>query len=163
MEMKMSQEIDFIWEEEQFSNLEFIANQCPYVVGKVAQQARGLLQLINPEFEFDDEILCHNTANFQKHNDDIHSNAGLKNRSANENADFKLHPNPANTLVTITGQLEGLHLNVFDIYGRSIQTLILQDTQHSIDVSQLPIGVYQLKLQNELGVLIFEEKLIVTR
>jgi hypothetical protein len=78
---------------------------------------------------------------------------------------FHLAPNPATTEVQIS--LEGLpesggQLTVFDAQGRVVwqQSNVLSPTA-SINVSDLPSGLYQVRLQTENGVV--TKGLVVSR
>lgn len=65
-------------------------------------------------------------------------------------AKVDLYPNPANNFIRIAGDPEELEsLEVFDLMGRSLnQTIDIQisnDSERTIDISNLPVGTYLLR------------------
>ncbi len=64
---------------------------------------------------------------------------------------ISLYPNPANSIIQVSGIdnfVEGT-LQVIDISGRTIKTLIVDQDDMSIDINQFSEGVYILALQRE--------------
>ena len=64
---------------------------------------------------------------------------------------ISLYPNPANSIVQVSGidnYVQGT-LQVIDISGRIVKTLIIDQDDMSIDVNQFSEGVYILTLQRE--------------
>ncbi len=66
---------------------------------------------------------------------------------------ISMYPNPAQNYVTIKNS-NNIKLNVliiYDVYGRLINTIELRDMQQekTIDVSNLPSGIYMLQIQGE--------------
>ncbi len=78
---------------------------------------------------------------------------------------FILTPNPATTEVQV--MVEGLgesggDMTVFDAQGRAVwQKASVQESTYSIDVSNLPSGLYQVRLRTEHGVV--TKALVVSR
>jgi len=70
-------------------------------------------------------------------------------------SDFLLFPNPVNSLLTIENEafVNGSYaLAIFDINGRYIRSVTnYRSNAVTIDVADLPNGIYQLSIQNEDG------------
>ena len=63
------------------------------------------------------------------------------------NTQHLIYPNPASTIVNISGLADGSTYNIYDIHGR----LLLSGTGNSIDVSQLRDGFYIVRIANPDG------------
>lgn len=82
----------------------------------------------------------------------------------------KLFPNPANTNFTIafdskqTG--EGT-INIYDIYGKLVksdtQPIKAGVTQNTVDIEELPVGIYYVELVNNLNEPISKQKLVIQK
>jgi endoglucanase len=60
---------------------------------------------------------------------------------------FGLYPNPAQNAITISSKLEeDLAVKIYDMNGRELINTSLQGKQNSIDVNQLNLGVYLMKI-----------------
>ena len=165
--IKMSADNEYILDTGVSNELAYIANQCPSIYGKVVHKARGLMYLINPEMMFDDDVLCQQPYNFQSSNPDNEKNAlEFNNRYSVQNnklENVKLQPNPTNSKLEITGNLEQCIFYLFDIHGKLLINENVNSDMHSIDVSSLSPGIYHCKLINESGETVFVEKVIVAR
>ena len=70
---------------------------------------------------------------------------------ANENA-FKLYPNPTKDFITIElNFLKNAKLKVFDISGHSVLSKELRSESTTVNISNLPVGVYMFQIINESG------------
>lgn len=65
--------------------------------------------------------------------------------------DFTLTPNPASGTVTIIGIDGESSIEIIDMSGRIITELSTQNTAHSIDISNLPVGSYVVRLTTAHG------------
>jgi hypothetical protein len=74
------------------------------------------------------------------------------------NNTFSIFPNPTNNLVTISSPIAIQKIEIIDIYGKLIQTLLADSNELQTDVSNLASGIYFLKINNQFGTKI--EKLI---
>lgn len=63
---------------------------------------------------------------------------------------FRFYPNPVQDILNIK-VTEPLQYIVYSLEGRLIQEGRLQENTNTLNLSQLPVGVYMLKLQNSLG------------
>ncbi|MES2486983.1 MAG: T9SS type A sorting domain-containing protein [Bacteroidota bacterium] len=63
----------------------------------------------------------------------------------------KVYPNPANSLINISvaGQLQSVQL--YDIQGRLLQTVLVNDTTATLDVSGRAAGIYFVKVTTDKG------------
>jgi len=82
-----------------------------------------------------------------------------------EFADVKIYPNPTTGELRISpaggglrgwnnGELRMENVEIFDVYGRKLSSnhLITSSSDHLINISQLPAGVYFIKITTETGI-----------
>ena len=62
---------------------------------------------------------------------------------------FTLYPNPTNGTLTIEGVTGYLQMYIHDLVGREVMTYSLTPSKKTIDVSDLPSGMYVVTLQGE--------------
>ena len=77
------------------------------------------------------------------------------------NASLRIYPNPTTGELTINNeQLIINNVEIFDVYGRKLSShhLITSSSNHQINISHLPAGIYFVKVTTEQGV--FVEKVI---
>ena len=69
-----------------------------------------------------------------------------------ENSAIKVYPNPFSDKITISASIEndltGKTLKIFDASGRQHSSRILQNGTNTIEVSQLPIGIYFARIES---------------
>ncbi len=125
----------------QISELEEIADQCPYVGGEAVFKARGLLRIATDQWYWDDREICELT---------------LKAATTNiESQDqFDLHPNPTSSIVKLKYSLmnEGNYLIILtDILGNKLQQIPVKNNvgEIEIDLSLYASGMYGLFLQTK--------------
>lgn len=70
-------------------------------------------------------------------------------------AQFKMYPNPTNSIVNIESKLQIEKTELFSLLGQKM----LETNEKNVDVSQLPEGTYIIKVTSERGVL--NKKLII--
>ncbi|WP_299315003.1 family 16 glycosylhydrolase [uncultured Aquimarina sp.] len=65
--------------------------------------------------------------------------------------DITIFPNPANTMITLSGLENAYLVNVYDISGKLLKTQLVNETQTqlSIDLSSLPNGFYMIKTYSQ--------------
>jgi len=69
------------------------------------------------------------------------------------NSSFKLYPNPVqNEVVLEINDLSNVALEVFDTNGRLLKKQKLSSSKNSINVSELPSGIYMFKIISEEGI-----------
>jgi hypothetical protein len=71
-----------------------------------------------------------------------------------ETVNFKIYPNPAKDLINISGITEFDNVQIWDLFGRMVETLratSLQDGVQTIDISTLPKGIYLVKIYTDKG------------
>ncbi len=80
---------------------------------------------------------------------------GIKENNTAPSLDFKLYPNPANSMVYIEFEkpLNKVTIEVYDMLGKVVRGLQYNDSVKyaSIPVSDLQSGVYMVKIQTEEG------------
>ena len=62
---------------------------------------------------------------------------------------FTLYPNPTESTLTIKGVTGYLQMYIYDLVGREVMTYSLTPSKKTIDVSDLPLGMYVVTLQGE--------------
>ena len=62
---------------------------------------------------------------------------------------FALYPNPTESTLTIKGVTGYLQMYIYDLVGREVMTYSLTPSKKTIDVSDLPSGMYVVTLQGE--------------
>ncbi|HRI34475.1 MAG TPA: hypothetical protein PLD02_12040, partial [Saprospiraceae bacterium] len=130
---------DYAFTSPQISELQEIADQCPYIGGKAVFKARGLLRIASDQWYWDDREICELT---------------LKAATPNiETQDqFDLHPNPTSSIVKLKYSLmnEGNYLIILtDILGNKLQLIPVKNNvgEIEIDLSLYATGMYGLFLQ----------------
>jgi hypothetical protein len=77
---------------------------------------------------------------------------GFGGTLSNDNADqisFELFPNPTKDTFHISGEVNGYQFSLFDLTGKAVKRSILNSTINSIDISELPPGLYLVELRSE--------------
>ena len=71
--------------------------------------------------------------------------------------DLLLVPNPANSVISISGDFEKVNCKIIDINGKLVKEVTHHNAANTIDVSELSNGVYSvlLKEENSYGILRF--------
>ena len=66
---------------------------------------------------------------------------------------FKVYPNPTSDALHVTSDvLQVKHIEIFDIYGKlHVSRVTCNENKTPIDISQLPAGVYIIKIQTDKG------------
>ena len=73
-----------------------------------------------------------------------------------ENENVTIYPNPTIGKLTITNhELRITEIEVFDIYGKQLSSHphITSSSHHTIDISDLPVGIYFVKIETENGII----------
>ncbi len=130
-----------------------IAHQCPLAGGNAVFAARTVLASLGFDENYSDDELC--------------TELGYMRYGQTLTSTINLLPNPAQNFVTVAFNKvlqDEVALDVFDVYGRLIESNIVSDGQSRIDlnVSGLNNGVYEIKCHGkEIGTM--TKKLIVSR
>ncbi len=134
-----------------------IANQCPYVGGPAVYRARTILSSITDNISYNDIEICI-------------SNGIYRHRQSDSNDAFKwirIMPNPANqkVLIELNGEFKGLcEIQLLDAAGRQLNSSKFEcsSKSYSLNVSALPVGVYQITVSVNDDKL-FNTKLVISR
>ena len=62
---------------------------------------------------------------------------------------FTLYPNPTKGSLTIDGVTGYLQMYIYDLAGRRVMTYSLTPSKKTVNVSDLPLGMYVVTLQGE--------------
>ena len=65
--------------------------------------------------------------------------------------EFGVYPNPANTTVNVSN-VENSSIQIFNMLGSVVASIDSNDNIATIDISNLPVGTYIVKVSNEKGV-----------
>ncbi len=68
------------------------------------------------------------------------------------------YPNPNNGLFTLKAANQISSVEIYDLHGRSIQTIIVNDFTNKIDLSKQDAGIYLLKVTTSTGANVIEIK-----
>ena len=97
----------------------------------------------------DISLICLETNNSLQYRDSLTTSCPTTTTAVNdfENKKIDIAPNPASSLLIInnSNQYVGNQVFIVDIFGRIIRKEIL-DSKQSLDVSELPNGMYVLKI-----------------
>jgi hypothetical protein len=66
----------------------------------------------------------------------------------------ELYPNPTSTFVTLRIKSDNIQMvegQIYDMYGKLLKTVPMDNTNNTIDVSDLSSGVYFLKISTNQG------------
>lgn len=75
----------------------------------------------------------------------------LNTSIANLDTSILVYPNPVSSLISIDSDVEITSVQLYDIYGRLLQTNLTSDEKTVMDVSQRASGTYFLKITSEKG------------
>jgi allantoicase len=64
-----------------------------------------------------------------------------------DNSTTLLYPNPANQTLNIKTDGNIAHIEIYDIFGRKLLGAFATD---AIDISNLPVGTYYVRIENDL-------------
>jgi hypothetical protein len=120
-----------------------MAIRCPYSDGEAIYLARTMFNLIEPTAAFDDDEICNAAASFKKEQ---------ARKAKVQPLSVTVSPNPASTEVDIVikGSQENMRLTITNNVGEVISQ---SEVNHyvTIDVSQLPNGIYFLSFLPSSG------------
>jgi hypothetical protein len=75
----------------------------------------------------------------------------------------KVYPNPSTGVVTVKNAAVGSEIQFFDLLGKLYTQETIQGTAHSINLTNLPDGVYFYTIRQKNGVLLPAKKLILQK
>jgi len=142
---------DLPFTEEERITLENIATLTPYLGGEAVYSARVMVDLFPEEMG-----VAYRTDGSTSQEYEF---AALKDH-------FKLYPNPANDVITISfdeiKSLDGLSFSIYNSLGQEVlrEDLNINDVRFTIDVSQLQSGLYFYHL-NRNGENILKDRLVI--
>lgn len=73
----------------------------------------------------------------------------LSTPSITQDLKLKAYPNPAQTLINIQSSQQISHLDIYNIYGQKVRQLAPEGSSFSIDIQDLPVGIYILRASSE--------------
>ena len=87
------------------------------------------------------------------------STVGLSELEINENS-IEIYPNPVSCQFTIGGELNLYKIEILNATGQIYQTLNTAENSYTIDISNLPIVLYLVRVQNLNNNLITVQKIL---
>ncbi len=121
------------------NNILEVAQQCPLAGGPAVHRARSLYMLIDPEVQYDDELVC--------------LQSGWLLRTASKKLlPIGVFPNPASSEVTITYNIENEQiLQIVDNLGRISMQFLLNpnESRTTKNISSLSDGIYALRINGK--------------
>ena len=124
----------------QRTQLQNVADQCPYSGGDAVYQARALL---NDTTSYDDITLCAVSQ----------SNESTKQYHTKSQYKIHIYPNPLSDIdilhVVIPELKETAHIVVYNSLGLNVMEIETENTHNNIDMHELPAGAYVVILYNE--------------
>jgi hypothetical protein len=155
--------------QEDFEDLETMANACPYIDGTAVFKARTLYAMFVPGIDYDDMSICNSIGVFKggKSLYEIENEMLLVN---NEDSKFKVtdyvkvYPNPATNQINLAVYLKDGEIGEFilyDLLGNKLQANTISKTITNIELNGLRAGLYIYKYmcsnkENYTGKLIIE-------
>ena len=113
-----------------------------------AEERKGLLSLPLQIFRGEDWR--------QDMNEDLRRDIERFVEENEENLHIALYPNPAKDVITIVETLpETSHISLLTTKGQSVDIRVINNNQ--IDVSDLPNGIYLMKIQNKYVKIVVEK------
>ena len=91
------------------------------------------------------------------YNDPIATNEAITSITALSNPDFVrdktivIAPNPTKNNVTVSSKNKILSIQLFDVQGRILQTVLENKNSTTLDISNKSDGIYFLKVTTEVG------------
>lgn len=79
--------------------------------------------------------------------DQKETNLGLKEYEINN---IKIHPNPTNSIVTISANNEIIkQVNIYDMYGRLLKSQKATSNNEKINIEDLPNTIYLIEIKTD--------------
>ncbi|MBL0050688.1 MAG: T9SS type A sorting domain-containing protein [Bacteroidetes bacterium] len=116
-----------------------IARQCPISGGNAVFKARPVFYLVQPNYKFDDRLLCNRIGiTFRKKNDEP------------TQPQIKLYPNPTDNYFNIEYSIDkscDATIQLINVFGQEVITIQLHNKKNvqQISTAQLGAGVYFTK------------------
>ncbi len=126
-------------EEKSIYILESVANQCDAVGGEAVQTARAMLTWHNADkYSFERETSCNEEILFKTKRSNYES--------------VKIYPNPTDGNIILEKKTNDIaELSIFDMNGRLVKSMVIQEQKTPINVNYLQNGVYYCRLIEKTG------------
>jgi hypothetical protein len=72
-------------------------------------------------------------------------------KKAGGDINVTIYPNPSSGEVTVKSELEGVTLEIYDVFGRLSGSQILTEGENKVNISELPNGTYFFRSGNEIS------------
>jgi hypothetical protein len=76
-------------------------------------------------------------------------------------AEVKVYPNPTSGVVTVKNASQGAEIQFIDMLGKLYRKETIQGAAHTVNLSELPDGVYFYTIKQPDGVMLPAKKLII--
>lgn len=134
----------------QMADLEFIAGQCPAAGGRAVWQARSLLALGGVDILYDEDC-------FSSYNQWAMPDMAIPASTETLHPALSVYPNPGNSVLNIAfaEDFQPAAVLLVDLFGRAVYSKqwvnSLETSLLEIDVSRLPVAIYQLMARDAEG------------
>ena len=122
---------------------------------KVKFIARDNIEILSGDYQpnigYVELYISNNTFNCTNSTSKIIANTKQKVNISNSK-EIKLYPNPNNGIFTISvseNEIKNLNIELFDIFGKSVYKTISNFVNTEINISNIPTGIYIVKLTSE--------------
>ncbi|MEI6311378.1 MAG: T9SS type A sorting domain-containing protein [Bacteroidota bacterium] len=145
---------------EDISNLEYIANQCPFLGGLGVYQARAMLGYVYDNLIYDDNELCLLGSFKMAEDEEIDTNATSEK--------FQVYPNPAKDILNVYYAnniiADEIEIAIFDITGKKVLSKkALSNQLNQVDISLLSDAFYQIQIKDLNTLEVYNAKFMVSK
>ncbi|MDD5569667.1 MAG: S8 family serine peptidase [Bacteroidales bacterium] len=152
---------------QQLSDLLDVANQCPYQYGKVVNEARAMLTLLDSSRVFMND--CERGTpmeNKSRGGNNENNNKKLNVNEKSTNNKFKMFPNPAKDNITLEYALSAMQngrIEFYDIIGNKIASYTINNKASSMQISttEFQAGIYTCKIVIDNSIVRIEKLVII--
>lgn len=147
-------------ETEMASEIETLANTCPYLGGNAVFRARAFMGMIKPGTHYDDLVICNGQGVYKngisKLQQQLLNIANFHNNPLLEEEGLLVYPNPASSDVYIDydfAKNESARLVFYDLLGNAVKVVELNSNlgNSTIDISNFSNGLYVYQFRSNLG------------
>ncbi len=139
------------------NSLKSLAALCPFTDGTGVYQARALVKHFDTTAFFNpcenNPVIVNNGSRFMNNNNDLNQ--------SKEALSTLIYPNPAGNEITVSTNVDGAKLFIFNLVGQTVLEIDLS-TLTKIDVSHLKTGTYIYKIVKD-NKIIKADKLLISK
>lgn len=76
---------------------------------------------------------------------------GPLSSKSNQAIDFEIYPNPTTSNTTISGEISGSQLSLFDLTGKLLEKIQINSDVHEVNLVDFPKGIYLMEISSRSG------------